>query len=305
MQKTFFTTSEIENLKQSVKITDYLAEHNYTPVSYKKNEWYYSSIGANEKTPSFRVNVAKNSYQDYSGNQDNTGRCGDIIRLVMHLEQCDFIDACNRLKTSNFSTFQPPAGVAKAAKDEKGTLEVKHVCSIQERALIKYLDNRCISLSLANMYLKEIHYTNAGIEYYALGFENDLGGYALRSPPSKYNSKGFKAQTKPAYYTTLHPHRETTACNVFEGFFSALSCLENYERFFFDNLTYVCNSVTNLSKILPAIPDYITHINLFLDNDDTGRAYTKKVIALDRFQVNDCATKYKGFKDFNEYLMNK
>lgn len=302
--KHFYTKAQIQTLKDTCKITDYLAAHGYEPVKYKNGEWYYSSIGVQERTPSFRVNAHKNVYQDYSGNQEATGKCGDILRLVQALECCDFTDACHRLATSEFTPFKQLITDSGQAI-EKQEIQVTGVGTLTRKVLIDYVESRQIAKNLADLYLKEVDYLNGHTQYFSLGFGNDSGGYALRSPPTRFNKQGFKGQTKPNYYSTLQPNHETSRCNIFEGFFSALSCLQHYQRFYFDNRTYVLNSLSNFSKLLPNIPEHITQLNLFLDNDDAGRKWTEKLQGLGRWKIVDYASIYSPHKDFNEFLTQK
>ncbi|RFS16090.1 toprim domain-containing protein [Emticicia sp. C21] len=302
--KPYYTKAQIQQIKDSCKITDYLASHGYEPVKFKNGEWYYSSIGIQERTPSFRVNALKNVYQDYSSNQDVTGKCGDILRLVQALEFCDFTDACHRLATSEFTSFKNLI-TSTNQPVEKQEIEIVNVGMLKRRVLIDYIEFRQIGLRLANTYLKEIDYINGHTHYFSIGFANDLEGYALRSPPTRFNKDGFKGQTKPNYYTTLQPHHQTNICNVFEGFFSCLSCLQYYNRFYFDNLTYVLNSLSNFNKLLPNVPEHITQINLFLDNDEAGNKWTEKLQGLEKWQIADRSLLYSEHKDFNEFLIQK
>lgn len=292
--KKFFTDIEIDRLKAQFSIVDYLDSKGFEPVERIKSEWLYQSMGSNENTPSFYVNVAKNVYYDYSSNRDNTGECGDIIRLVRCLEKLQFIDACNFLMKGEFTPYGQIPPTTPLTEEKKG-IQVLNVQSIRRAALIEYIARRRISFRLANNYLKEIDYQSSGNRYFALGFKNDKGGYALRSSI-------FKGQTMPQHYTTL-PAIETDTINIFEGFFSMLSCLEIYKHECFKYTTYVLNSVTNLNRLIPHIPERIKKINVFFDNDEAGRKALLKLQDLDLYTVVDNSIHYQGFKDFNEKLL--
>lgn len=304
--KKYFTPYEISEIKKDISIVDYLAEKNYLPVYKIKNErrWLYSSIGMNERTPSFSVDVVNNTYADYSGNSLFTGECGDIIRLCMHLEKLEFIPACNFLLKGNYGRgvqYQPAA-----TKTEKDGIIIESVSPIVRPKLLDYISERCIARTLADKYLQQIVYTNNGRKYYSLGFINDLGGYALRSPATDTMPKGFKAATKPNYFTTVHTNPNTGILNLFEGFFSMLSILQFYNTFEFQNTTIVLNSVTgNFAKLIPNIPEHIKEINVFFDNDDTGIKYVRRLRDLDEWQINNQCGLYYGFKDMNDKLVQQ
>lgn len=294
--KKFYNDIETEKLKASVLIPDYLEKKGYEPVKKQKSgEWLYQSMGSNESTPSFSVNIKKNVYSDYSGNNINTGEKGDIIRLVMHLEHRQFVDACNYLASGEFTSSGQIPPITPLGEEKKGIeiLNVRHVCRY---ALTEYLESRRISFSLANRYVKEIDYKNHDTKYFALGFANDRGGFALRSSI-------FKGQTMPQYFTTLRGV-ESDTINIFEGFFSMLSCLQDYGFDCFKNHTYVLNSTNNLNKLIPLIPDSVKYINAFLDNDDAGKNALVKLKSYD-WQVIDRSENYQGYNDYNEYLMRK
>lgn len=294
--KKFYNDIDKEKIKDSILITDYLESKGYEPVKSIKSEWLYQSMGSNENTPSFYVNVKKNRYYDYSSNNGNTGECGDIIRLAMWLENKQFIDACNFLVAGNFTPCVEFPPITPLGEEKKG-IEVLNVQSLRRRSLIEYAESRRIPFSLANCCLREVDYEVNGKRFFAIGFPNDRGGYALRSSI-------FKGQTKPQYYSTLKGI-ESETINIFEGFFSMLSCLQLYGFDCFKNTTYVLNSVNNLNKLIPNIPDGVLKINAFLDNDEAGRKALEKLQRLDHLVTIDYSDRYKGYKDFNEQLLNQ
>lgn len=296
--KKFFTDIEIGRLKKAVQITDYLISKGYEPTVRINSEWLFKSPGSNEKTASFYVNVKKNVYFDYSGNNSNTGENGDIIRLVRFLENCDFIEACNKLINSDFAHIETTPPTPPVYDVEKKGIEVLNVQSLRRSALIDYVDSRRISFSLANLYLKEVDYEMKGNRYYAVAFQNDRGGYALRSSI-------FKGQTNPSYFTTIPGQGVSDKINVFEGFFSALSCLQYYNFDCFKNTTYVLNSVSNLNKLITQLDENVRQVNCFFDNDTAGRKAFEKLKLFEHLYPVDNSERYKGFKDFNELLLSK
>ncbi|MER0442800.1 toprim domain-containing protein [Emticicia sp. W12TSBA100-4] len=292
-KQNFYSKEYIERIKTECKIVDYLSCHGYEPVKCYGSEWLYSSIGANERTPSFFVNVKKNVYYDYSGNSDTTGEKGDIIRLVQSLEHCTFLDACYKLANAEFMplSFTPPT-----PPEQKKGIEIIKVNCLRTWPLINYIESRRIGFSLADRYVREVHYMNAGSKFVALGFKNDKEGYALRSA-------NFKGQTMPQGFTTLAGLQSDTI-NVFEGFFSMLSCLEFFECQCFKNHTTVLNSLSNLNSWIPQITESVKTINVFFDNDPAGQKALKKLQDLNKWEIKPQNKLYDGYKDFNEFLCN-
>ena len=66
----------IEEIRK-IPITDFLARMGHEPTARKGNEWWYSAPYREERTPSFRVNILKNVWQDFG-----IGRGGDIFSLA-------------------------------------------------------------------------------------------------------------------------------------------------------------------------------------------------------------------------------
>ncbi|GAB3519463.1 toprim domain-containing protein [Emticicia fontis] len=295
--KAFYNDIEKQAIKKDYLIVDYLDQKGYEPVKKLKiGEWLYKSMDSNETTPSFYVNVHKNVYTDYSGNNSNTGEKGDIIRLVMYLENIpNFVDACNAIVHSNFKRTVI-ADYETTDTEDKKSIEILNVRPICRWALINYIESRKISFKLADRYCKEIDYTNKGQKYFSIGFPNDQGGFALRSAICKN-------QTAPQGISTLKGV-ESDTINVFEGFFDMLSVLQDFGYDCYKNTTYVLNSTGNLNKLIPQIPDAVTKINVFFDNDEGGRKAVEKLSKY-HWQIFDKSDLYEGYNDYNEYLMNK
>ncbi len=90
------TKSEVRELKQ-VSIIGYLANKGINPIS-KSNAWLmYHSPLREEHTASFGVNPTKNIFNDLG-----SGDKGNIIELVMKLENIGFVDACKVLESVDF-----------------------------------------------------------------------------------------------------------------------------------------------------------------------------------------------------------
>ena len=206
----FVSKSDIEILKQ-YPITDYLDTIGVEPKDTRGSQFLYCSPLTEERTASFFVEPKKNVFNDYS-----SGQKGDIIRLIQLLEQITFSETLNRLeslKNGNSSTSFCFSGKLLNIHS-KPKIEVTKVSNISNHSLIRYIEQRGICIELGEIYLKEVHFINKGKNYFALGFQNDSGGYELR------NGLGFKGKTANGITTF---NKGTNLINIFEGFFDYLS----------------------------------------------------------------------------------
>ncbi len=86
---------------------------------------------------------------------------------------------------------------------------------ITHPALCRYLESRKIPFEIAEKYCKEVHYELYDKKYFAIGFQNNAGGFELRNAH-------FKGSSSPKDITFFEfPRAKEVA--VFEGFFSFLS----------------------------------------------------------------------------------
>jgi hypothetical protein len=119
---------------------------------------------------------------------------------------------------------------------------------LENPALLQYLKERNIHIPFALQVCKEVHFTANSKRYFAIGFENDLGGYELRN-------KYFQGCLSPKGITCVRNGNDT--CCIFEGFTDYLAYLTLKEKHHPGraNITaerdyVVLNSVANLSKAL-------------------------------------------------------
>src|SRR5699024_9055657 len=112
----------------------------------------------------------------------------------------------------SFSFHQPYNFHKPNSAGQKKKIKVIAATSITNPALCRYLHDRSIPVELANVYCREVHYALHNRHYYAIGFQNNSGGYELRN-------KYFKGSSSPKDVTLVAgKNRQKVA--VFEGFFS-------------------------------------------------------------------------------------
>ena len=274
----------IDEIKK-ISLVDFLNQLGYKPVGRdSKGLWFYAPYRS-ERKPSFHVNPRKNVWFDFG-----TGAGGDIFTLAGEmsgstdfLRQADFIAEKMRLPVAQ--PYKP------TQFKEEPTFENISVSRLTAPSLLKYLTDRSIPVEIAQRYCVQVDYQLHGKRYYAIGFENNAGGYELRNP-------FFKGSTPPKHIT--HYDHDHTRCNVFEGFMDFLSA----ERLSFNDLcdVVVLNSVSNIGKALPVLAQY-SLIACYLDNDDAGRMTLSKIQKEYGDKVVDFSRHYPDHKDLNENLM--
>ena len=271
-----------------IPLADFLARLGHEPVRRSGNELWYRAPYRNERTPSFRVNVAKGLWYDFG-----LGKGGDIFTLAGELaqsgdfmEQARFIaDAANMVvDRSEKPTYQP--------KPSEPAFEGVEAVPLLRSPLTEYLEERGIPYNIASRYCCRLNYSVRGKQYFAVGFPNVAGGYEVRS-------RFFKGCVPPKDVSLIKAEGvPTDMCNVFEGFMDFLSAAT------FGLTTGDClvlNSVANVEKALKYLDGY-GHIDCYLDRDEAGRRTLELLKERYGGRVIDRSALYDGCKDLNEYL---
>ena len=168
--------TEIDAIRQ-IPLADFLARLGHEPVRRSGNELWYRAPYRSERTPSFRVNVAKQLWYDFG-----LGKGGDIFTLagefaqsVDFMEQARFIaKAANMVvDRSAFPTYQP--------KPAEPACEGVEAVPLLRSPLTDYLAERGIPYAVASRYCCRLNYGVRGKRYFAVGFPNVAGGYEVRS----------------------------------------------------------------------------------------------------------------------------
>ena len=272
-----------------IPLADFLARLGHEPVRRSGNELWYIAPYRGERTPSFRVNVAKQLWYDFG-----LGKGGDIFTLagefaqsVDFMEQARFIaKAANMVvDRSAFPTYQPkPAAPA---------FEGVEAVPLLRSPLTDYLAERGIPYAVASHHCFRLNYGVRGKRYFAVGFPNMAGGYEVRS-------RHFKGCIPPKDVSLVK--LENTAadvCSVFEGFMDFLSAATLGIVGNGDSL--VLNSVSNVEKAMKHLDGY-GRIVCYLDRDEAGRRTLEMLKGHYEERVCDRSALYDGCKDLNEYL---
>jgi len=297
--------NELYFLKKSIRIEDILTHFGYQIQESDKNEFFIHSPFRDEKTPSFKVNKKLNTWYDFG---EAVG--GSNVELLIKLKKFDTKQAVNFLRNfgntndTAFSSF-PPQNISYLSetrgieqKKDNASINIFKEQTIQNKALIDYLKSRKIDLDLARLFLKEIYFKNGEKTYFALAWKNQKGGFNWRN-------KYMKGCINNNSYTFISGTDEQTTKKVaiFEGMFDYLSAVIYFKIQKNESDVIVLNSLSNLKNI--DLSKY-QKINLFLDNDDAGiRAKNDLIEELGKEKIiKDYSSIYKGYKDFNEFLIN-
>jgi DNA primase len=267
---------------KQIKITDYLN------IEAAKVEFFIKSpFNPTEKTPSFKINTQKNIWYDFA-----RGEGGNILDLVMQLNNCNLSQALELLENKSFSFSQAKAPVIN--QPPKSTPKIIKIKELENKALLDYLQKRKINIDIAKKYLKEIYYKQNDKNYFALAFENDSKAYEVRNAY-------FKGCIGTKDITTIKTP-QAKELSIFEGFIDFLSALTHFKIDRFKSDVIILNSVANKSKIEDLLySNLYNKIYLFLDNDKAGNETKQEFYKINRNCI-DCSNIYTNHKDFNDFI---
>lgn len=289
----------------AIPMPEILAKINQHPKRISGDKALYSSPLRKEKTPSFWVYTKSNSWYDYGA-----GVGGDVVKFVcLYLkstrEDCNVADALRWIHnmTGNEIILSPVSLYQK--HDESPTLSIRSCHPIRHIALVRYLQNRRISLEIAHTHLKEVVVENniTGKTFFALGFENEEGGYELRNP-------FFKGSTSPKTITFIRGGSYPAGrIHLFEGFMDYLSVATRLGYSYLAGDCIILNSVSALPKAFPFIKDYgYKTARSWMDNDKAGDNASRLLSEFIRTQKDMRYVRmnkmYMPHKDVNEWHIN-
>ncbi|MCZ2575710.1 toprim domain-containing protein [Bacteroides fragilis] len=280
--------TDIDIVKQ-IPLADFLARLGHEPVRRSGNELWYRAPYRSERTPSFRVNVAKQLWYDFGLGKggDIFTLAGEFIRSNDFMAQAKFIAEAASVP---FTSIEQPQFLPKPSEP---VFENVEAVPLLRSPLTDYLAERGIPYSIASRHCCRLNYGLHGKRYFAIGFPNLAGGYEIRSrffkgcvPPKSISL--VKAEDTPA-----------DVCSVFEGFMDFLSAATLGIGGKGDHL--VLNSVANVGKAAGYLDGY-GRIDCFLDRDEAGQRTLDALQKRYGGRVTDRSALYDGCKDLNEYL---
>ena len=274
---------------RTIPLADFLARLGHEPVRRSGNELWYLAPYRGERTPSFRVNVAKQLWYDFG-----LGKGGDIFTLAGELLQSDDFTAQARFiaEAANMTVagWEKPTYLPKPTEP---VFEDVEVAPLLRSPLTEYLAERGIPYAIASRHCCRLNYGVRGKRYFAVGFPNMAGGYEVRS-------RFFKGCIPPKSVSLVKSEdTPSNECLVFEGFMDFLSAETLQVTGNADCL--VLNSVANVGKATELLDGY-GRIGCFLDRDEAGRRTLAALTKRYGERVADRSILYDGCKDLNEHL---
>jgi hypothetical protein len=269
---------------RSICIVQTLAKLGHVPSRQAEKEAWFLSPLRSETQASFKVSLKLNRWYDFG-----IGEGGNVIDLVCKVSNCSVAEALQFLSDDLpvFRTQNPEPHIY----EKDSCNRVTAVREISKSHLKMYLRSRGISLKVARTYCKEVWYESKGSIYYAIGLQNNEGGWELRN-------LYFKTSTSPKTYTYLKNQKDILM--VCEGMFDLLSFAEMYPEELNGSDIIILNSLSFLQQITPYFKNYKS-VDLYLDNDLSGKKNTTELLKYYP-NIKDQSYRYKNYKDLNEKL---
>lgn len=286
-------------------------------VSLQENKALFRHPLRKDNKPSLSIFINNKNrlwwYKDFALNTDGT-----IIDFIIE-NYNDVIDVSSALKKiceimniSEKSKYIPI--VFDNTKKINSQIEIKSMKELNNKALIDYLVDRKINISIAKKYLKEIYFTinkDGKIKnFFGLCFENCQNGYEVRN---KYIKNNLIAKDISIFFAGDKPNKKVL---IFEGFMDFLSALTYYNSFQSKYDVIVLNSASQIDKAIKLIlKNKYTIIYDYLDNDFAGQlcqcslinelnnAFKRKEIDYIPKIINSFSI-YQSYKDFNDFLID-
>ncbi len=269
-------------------IIEYLARLGFQPSKIRGTDYWYLSPLRVEKTPSFKVNAAKNVWYDHG-----IGEGGSFVDLGARLNNCTIQEF---VKSRVRDSLPRPAILTGVPMRRENPLTVLEIGKIQSESLIEYLHQRGISKDTAELHCQEVLFQIGERRYSAIGFPNNSNAYELRNI-------WFKGSSSPKDLSFIDNH--SGRISVFEGFLDFLSAIQIEYREIKDIVResdfLVLNSLSLLARSVPILESR-KEINLFLDNDLPGQK-AKAILDEKGIRYHDASALFKGHKDVNEFLV--
>ena len=278
-------------------ILDYILQNVTTDMQKRGVNYFIKSPFTNEKTASFCIFVATNSFFDYSADFG-----GDVVVLHMKLNNLTKKEAYIEMITGNISnsgfvSLLPPK-VHKAP--EVSTFNVDEIYPIENDHLIHYFwHERGIHPEILQEHCLEMRYTVKGYTNKAVCFMNNTGGFEIRN--DKF--KGGIGSKDVTFIKGVGKNHDKNL-NIFEGFSDFLAYLTLSKKLNNTYDTYVLNSVVFKNRI--EVKSNVQQIRLFVDNDKSGQKAVDYYINLyGKGMIWDARERYSQYNDVNEMLIDK
>ena len=269
---------------RNICIVKTLAKLGHFPTRTTEKEAWFLSPLRSETQASFSVSLIKNLWFDFG-----IGKGGNTIDLIMLMKSWSVRETLEFLKNDLESfSFSPPNTEHLLKQAEIRILDVEF---IYLQGLIDYLKSRNIPFEIGRKYCRQVWYGCKGKRFFAIGLQNQQGGWELRN-------KYFKTSSSPKTFSFFE--RGSNQLIITEGMFDFLSLATIDEDLVHNSDCIILNSLAFLGRIKMLIPKY-KKVLIYLDNDPAGNKAASSL--LDQFDnVTDCSDFYSDYVDLNEKL---
>lgn len=278
----------LEQIRE-MDLVNYLSNLGHEPSRVRNNDFWYLSPLRQESEPSFKVNRRINRWYDHG-----LGIGGNLIDFAIRYQGCSISEFLEAFRNSPALNLPSRKAYPSSSHQPESRLQVLEHFSLRSDLLIRYIQDRRVSLPMADRYCREVVYEIGGNSYTGIGFANDSGGFEIRSPH-------YKLGNSPKDITSLdHGNREIL---VFEGFMDFLTFRTIHPDLDESKVDFlVLNSVSFFERARRKMEIH-EKISLYLDRDRTGIELTRLALSLDSAYC-DKSELYKNHKDLNEWSMN-
>lgn len=305
------------NCKQAndtIKVPDILDRLGYTVQQKHKggSEWAYLAPWRKEAQGSLFVNIRSQAFFDHGLGEGGRGPVDfAILYLNQHGQSNGVSDALSWLEELGLGDqplrskdFFVSERTAFLPQDEDiRDLEFIRAKPVAHPAIFQYLQGRGIRKDLISKYLDEVQYRNKKIDkvFFAFGMKNRAEGYEIRAAS---DNPGFKSALIKKDISFIEGQNKNSKSFLwFEGITDYLSYLTMNDQSALHDHVIVLHSLTNHKKALEFISNQeVARINLWLDNDASGKKLVKKL----KMQLGECVVdhspRYPTFKDLNQAL---
>ncbi len=274
-----------------ISLEEVLLSLGHLPTKQNEKEAWYLNPFASESQASFKLNKSLNIW--YLHSEGIGGNNTDFTKKYLNASIKDVLEWAEK---QNFSSFHQQ-NIIQTQKSLQPNYQITAIKELQNEHLKKYLEQRGLSPTIYP-FLKEVHFKTGDKNLYAVGFQNQSGGWELRN--SFYKGAILKKDISIINFEQKTDNQNGKNVAVFEGFIDALSFIEMRKNFTGDLL--VMNSIALLGKTKEHLKSY-SEISLFLDNDNAGMKCRNEI--LQSFpNAKDCSEIYTNHKDLNEHLID-
>lgn len=299
---------------KKLNLPEIMSRMGYQPTEIKKggNEYWYNSPFRVEKDASFHTSYlgGKWIWNDFG----DSG--GTVIDFIMRHEHCysvsdalkylDGLQGKTSISLQSKSSFFQQQTASRSEAENFRELKFLSAKPIQSRLIIDYLTNtRKLDEVVARKFLKEVRYKNlkTGREFFAFGIQNQSGGYEIRVASDKY---AFKSSLIAKGVTLIKGFKTNGVVNIFEGMTDFLSLLTLMKTDSLHGDSILMHSISSFDRTLSVIQEGgYQRINLFLDNDKSGRKTASRFEDELSGVVENQSQIFLPFIDINEMLQSQ